>query len=345
MSLTASAPPLFPGGPRRPRRPWRRPAFWISLGLHVALLTSLLLWVRPRTLPPPAAPEGVEVVFESTQPAPGAPETPAANAPAPMEPPELEAPLTPPVPPPAAAPPPAPTPPEPAPAEPAPPVPQPARPEPAPRLPEAPDAETPPAEPLPELNTQTDLAEPTPLRLNPPPPPAPPRAEPTPKRPASPFFGTIDLGHSAPIALAPQAAPRRRPPPGGQMDMAMGPVPQRSLAPQRRNSTAGSPLSHVSGAKPSLDWGMAFQQWVQQRMFFPQAAAQAGEDGAVVLRVTVQKDGRVSAVQVITSSGSRWLDSASLSLFRDQIGPAFPAEMGMEENSTTLTFTTHYILR
>jgi len=348
MSLTASAPPLFPDGPHRPRRPWRRPAFWVSLSLHVAVLVVLLLSVRPRPLPTPAAPEGVEVVFESTQPAQEAQEAPAAEAPAPMEPPDPQARPLPPVPPPMAAPPPAPAPPapsEPSPAEPAPPVPQPAQPEPAPRLPEVPEAEVPPpTEPLPELDTHIDLARPTPLQLNPPPPPTPPRAEPAPPRPASPFAGTIDLGRSAPITLAPQPAPRRRPSPGQGMEMAIGPVPERSLAPRRYSPTSNSVLSYVSGARPTVDWSAAFQRWVQQRAFYPSAAAQRGEDGAVVLRVTVQKDGTISAVRIITSSGSRWLDSASLSYFRDQVGPAFPPEMREGQDSITLNFTTYYIL-
>ncbi|MXP62459.1 energy transducer TonB [Roseomonas sp. M0104] len=353
MSLTASAPPLFPGGPRRPRRSWRRPAAWISLALHLALLVALVLWGRPRQLPSPGMSEGVEVVFESQTPPQEAPSAPAAEAPAPQEPPDAQAPPATPPPPPAAASPPAPAPateapppPVEAPPQPAPapaPVPAPA-PAPAPPLPQAPEASLPPApEPMPELDTPPELTAPTPLELNPPPPPPP---QPTaPPRPASPFAGTVDLGRSIPMLQAPQPAPRRRPPPGGQVDMAIGSVPERSLMPRRDSPTIGSPLSYVSGAKPSLDWGSAFQQWVQRRMFYPRAAVQAGEDGAVVLRVTVEKDGRISAVRVTTSSGSRWLDSASLSLFRDQMGPAFPPEMVEQQNSTTLTFTTNYILR
>jgi len=351
MSLTASTPPLFSGGPRRPRRSWRRPAVWLSLAVHLALLAALLLWGRPRQLPSPAMPEGVEVVFESHTPPQEAPQgAPAAEAPPPQEPPDEQAsPTTPPPPAPATPPPPAPAPVPPSEAPPLPPAeapPQQASP--APALPQAPEAELPPPppEPMPELDMHPQLAAPTPLELNPPPPPPPPpRQPPAPSRPASPLAGTVDLGRSIPMLQAPQPAPRRRPPPGGQMDMALGPVPERSLMPRRDSPATGSPLSYVSGAKPSLDWGSAFQQWVQRRMFYPRAAVQAREDGAVVLRVTVQKDGRISAVRVTTSSGSHWLDSASLSLFRDQVGPAFPPEMLDQQDSTTLTFTTNYILR
>ncbi|MDJ0388421.1 TonB family protein [Roseomonas sp. E05] len=307
---------------------------------------ALVLWGRPRTLPSPGSQEAVEVVFES-QAAPQEAPSAAADAPAPTEPPDEQAPAAPP------APPPPPAPAEPAPPQPAPP-PTEAPPQPAPAQPvqppvetapqPAPDAELPPPAPVPELDIRPDLAPATPLRLNPPRPP-PARQEPAPPRPASPFAGTIDLGRSIPLTMAPQPAPRSRPAPGGQMDMAIGPVPERSLMPRRDSPAIGSPLSYVSGARPSMDWGSAFQQWVQRRMFYPRAAVQAGEDGAVVLRVTVEKDGRVSAVRVITSSGSRWLDSASLSLFRDQIGPAFPPEMLGGQDSTTVTFTTDYILR
>ncbi|MFC3124261.1 energy transducer TonB [Pseudoroseomonas globiformis] len=360
-----------------PRPPWRRVGAWVSLALHAALLLALLRWTEPREMGQPATGE-VPVVFETLQgggtPEPEAPaeEAPAGvpgpQGPTPTEPPDeaaTEAP--PPVVQAAPPPPPAQTPteavPEPPP-DPPPPVAEPVPPQPEPEPPVAeappPPAITPAPAPAPELPEpepleQTGLAAPTPLRLNPmalpPPPPEPPPPEPLPPEPApqpparrgTPFPGTTDLSQGPPVRLAPPA--RRAPPPGGGMDMALGPVPERSRAPRRSSAPGESNvLTHVSGVRPSGDWGSLFQSWVQRRGFYPPQAAQAGEDGLVVLRVTVQKDGRISAVRITSSSGSRWLDSASLSLFRDQVGPAFTPDMADEGDSTTLTFRTYYNL-
>ncbi|WBV43800.1 energy transducer TonB [Pseudoroseomonas cervicalis] len=146
----------------------------------------------------------------------------------------------------------------------------------------------------------------------------------------------------APQALrpaAPAAPARRAPGSAGGVDLSMGRVPElRMREGQRFNNTTA--MAHVGGAQPGADWGRQFQRWVQSRGFYPQQAAMRGEDGSVVLRVTVARDGRITAVQMISPTGSRWLDAAAVSLFRDQVGPAFPMTMPGEE--TVINFTIHY---
>ncbi|PHK94484.1 hypothetical protein CR162_13425 [Pseudoroseomonas rhizosphaerae] len=283
--------------------------------------------------PVPSPPVQPPPVMAAPAPPPAPSQAPPANPP-PAPPPALpslaEAPPAPPAPPVAEAPP--------APSEAPVAPPAPARMAEAPPAPEG-ELPTPPPAPLPDLSAA--LAPPTPLRLNPPrPPPPPPRPpEEAPPRP-NPLAGTLNLGPMAARPIAPAPQPRPAPARPGQLDMAVGPVPQRSRAPEPPAFRGNNSMVHVSGAQPGLSWGRAFQAWVQSRGFYPPQAAAAGEDGPVVLRVTVARDGRIEAVQITSRSGSRWLDAAALSLFRDQVGPAFTADM--EGDSTTLAFTVNY---
>lgn len=377
MSLSAATPMLGREGRRRRRL---GPAALASLALHAAVVAWLLFGLQPKPLMSPQGEEGVPVVFESTAsgpalPEPGetAPPPEAGAAPTPLAPPDPQAPPdpTPPQPqaeatPEAAPPPPLPVPAPLVPPPPAPPLPQPA-PEPLPQPParaEAPPRpqETappppaaltpfpepappgalalpppPPPAPLPELSAE--LAPPTPLRL------APPRSEAPPRPPAprpqaqNPFAGLPMVGPQALRPAAPSAPSRRAPGSAGGVDLSMGRVPElRMREGQSFNNTTA--MAHVGGAQPGADWGRQFQRWVQSRGFYPEQAAMRGEDGSVVLRVTVARDGRITAVQMISPTGSRWLDAAAVSLFRDQVGPAFPMTMPGEE--TVIRFTIHY---
>ncbi|MCQ4162565.1 TonB family protein, partial [Roseomonas sp. GC11] len=197
----------------------------------------------------------------------------------------------------------------------------------------------PPPAPLPDLSES--LASPTPLRLAPPrqQAPRPPQPEAPPQR--NPFAGMTMLPPQALTPRVPQPRPPSQPGRPGALDLAMGAVPQYRPSPNRQGSSSNTTsMTHVGGAQPGADWGRAFQAWVQRRGFYPPQAAMNNEDGSVVLRLTVARDGRILEAQIISRSGSRWLDAGAMSLFRDQIGPAFP--YGMEGESTTLNFTIHY---
>ncbi|WP_147465017.1 energy transducer TonB [Teichococcus wenyumeiae] len=274
-------------------------------------------------LPQPETMQSAPGDPESVPPLPVLPDLPPTP-----EPPSLPAPLPPgPV---AEAPPPLP---EPAPAPPAAPVPLPAPPveQPAP-------VEPPPEPPLPE-------------QALPPPPPAPPQAVPPPPSeaparprpaPASPFAGTLDLSRQGPIAMAPPprgGSPRQARPPGS-LDLSMGNVPQQ----RRRSAQADSNgnIGSVEGAQPTGSWRGAFLDWVRARSFYPQQAAMNGEDGNSRVRLTIDRSGRVRSVELVGRSGSRILDLALQSIFRDQRVPPFTPDM--EGDTMTMTFTMRYIL-
>jgi len=341
MNLAKLAPagPLQPG----PRRRWTIAA---SVLLHMAGF-ALLLSIAARRPPrfEQAAPS-YDLVFEGPvpdQPAQSAPPA-AADVPAPDD-----ALPGPPAPPPSSPPQPdgvASTEAQAAPssqaelqAPPAPPPAQPAVP---------PDAT--PAAP------QLAFAEPTNPEA-PPPPPAPLEIIPSPAPPtvrlAVPREETQPEQHSEimprpPPPLPPMPAPPRpRPPraaPGtfaNPMDLAFGPSPSAprpaargSVASRAINTAIGTPRLAPDPTDPGFamiaraanaDWGQALlAYWVSHR-YYPRQAVENGDQGTVLLEMTVDRFGHVESVEVKERSGSQWLDMAALGTFRGAHLPPLPA--------------------
>lgn len=276
--------------------------------------------------PPLPQPETVQSAPGDPEPVPALPVVP--DLPPTPEPPSVPVPLPPgPV---AEAPPPLP---EPAPAPPAAPVP----------LPSPPVEQPAPVEPLPEP--------PPAEQVLPPPSPAPPQAVPPPpsqaparpqQAPAPPFAGALDLSRRGPIAMAPppRGGVPSQPRPRGSLDLSMGNVPQERRR-TAQSDTSGN-IGSVEGAQPTGSWRGAFLDWVRARSFYPQQAAMNGEDGNSQVRLIIDRSGRVRSVQLVGRSGSRILDLALQSIFRDQRVPPFTPDM--EGETMTMTFTMRYIL-
>ena len=352
---------------RRTRSRLLRPMLVVSLVLHLALLAALLLMpAQPPehadtpessfeivmnggaanpTAPgqdqaPPAATPGLESPAPGPQPDPAPPPT---IAPAPIPdpappPPAPEVQATPPAPEP-----PAPeTPPEPAPPAPeAPPVPEPPPPVPEtpPQPPEPPQPETPPRPsapprvelPAPELPELVPLPAPPPPLPPPPPPPTP--APPRPRQLARPL---------------PRSTPRN---PSGF------PAPQDwsftggLVSPQSRSGASGQslmagpslPAPHITGAQLGRDWIAAYTAWVRAHLYYPEQAALNGEDGTAEVLVNIDRTGKVLSVELVTRSGSQWLDLSTTGMFRGAHVPAFPPDT--KENDATVDQTIQYILR
>jgi protein TonB len=215
-----------------------------------------------------------------------------------------EAPAAPPVPEPAAAPPPAQ--PEP-PAEP----PQPPEPQPVPPAPAPPQATTVPDEPPPPPPTPTPEIEPLPL-----PPPPPPRP---PAQPRSPPAHARSLAPTPPQAPASQnAAPAAAP---------AAPAP----------AAAPPPPSVISG-----DWQRSLNAWLQAHKTYPEEAKRRGDEGRAIVRFTVDRDGSVLSVELVSSTGSTLLDAAVEQLLRGAHLPAFPP--AMTEAAVTVSLQIRYSL-
>jgi TonB family protein len=273
---------------------------------------------------PPATPNAVP-----PPPSPPAPETPpsvAALQPAPQTPPTPPAPPAPPRPPSVIED--ATAPPSPLPLLPTPPIP-PAEVPPPPRA---------PAPPVREALIQPQLA-------RPPVPPAPVHpAAPTPPRPPRPFV--------------PQRPPAQRPadpnafptPMFSSLGGAFSPAANRPAAPSRElpgpvqsaSSSAYRPQYDLSGDDLGPGWERLFSDWVNRHKYYPDQAAENGEEGTAAVRITVDRNGRVNSVSLLERSGSQWLDAALEALFRSQSLPPLPADFAQSE--ATLNVQMHYIL-
>ena len=176
-------------------------------------------------------------------------------------------------------------------ASPEPPTPEPSTPEPAPPEPAppepAPPEPAPPALPPPEPPSIEQPA--------PPPAPAPPKPKPVPPRPA------------------PTHAP----------------APPRAPSPQTPIAPAPPPLAAPAAPAPIVDpsWQSGVAAWLETHKSYPEAALRRGEEGRVVVRITVVRSGQVLEAAVVGPSGSDRLDAATLTMLRGASLPAFPASM------------------
>lgn len=168
---------------------------------------------------------------------------------------------------------------------PEPPVPQP-EPDAAPREPEL--AELPP-EPLPEPALALEPA------------PLPPQTKPRPERAAP---------QPAPVVASERAAPADA--------LAAAPVAQ--APPAAVAAAPSAPPSVVVPAPapspPSVSYGSALLRWLERYREYPRTARLRRIEGVVVLRLTIERDGRLAEVTVAETSGSPILDEAALEMAR-----------------------------
>ncbi len=332
---------------------------WMVAGsvlVHALLLAFLVLVPpEPEQDQPANSPNEVSMVFESqgatkaSTPSPNQAASAAQGAPDATE----ETPQTttsaPPPPPPAPVTPPTPAPPTPA--EPSPPQPTPPPPEPQPPQtpqPETPQPETPPppvqpppppSPPAPRLPATVSLSE---GELPPPPPPRfvmpqpPPPLPPPPPRPSPPRLAARPPSQNpfAPQDWSLNAAPSTRAPSRSSRGIDLD-VP--SLGGQ-----TDSTMSYVAGARPSGDWIGALKRWVQAHTYYPEAALDQQQQGAVTVVFQVDRSGRVLSSSLARSSRSPFLDMGFLGEFRGATVPSFTPDM--TDPTTTVAFTMTYVL-
>jgi protein TonB len=161
-----------------------------------------------------------------------------------------------------------------------------------------PAPEPPPLEPPPPEPPLPDFAPPPPEEalavpdFKPPPPPPPPVKPPPPRPKPAPA--------RPPIAAAPQPAP----------------APVTSAPPtQAVPPVAGAPAPTAApGIVPN--WNVQLAAWLAAHKNYPNASRQRGEQGEVLIRFTVEDNGRVSAVSVDKGSGHADLDAAALRMLQ-----------------------------
>lgn len=201
---------------------------------------------------------------------------------------------------------------------------------------------------------------PTPTHAPPPaaPPPAPAEAEAQPEvnlnLPTSPL---AELPVPTPQP-APQAPPTPHPTPHRQRaqhymvmnNMSLGtPAPPVPFADKSLNLNIGgadndfanTPQITIQGHIGS-DWQAGFNKWVNDHIYYPQAAVEQNQQGSATIEFTVHRDGHVTGIHLLQSAGSPFLDQAWMDIFADNNVPPFPP--GTANDTIKITATLNYEL-
>ena len=142
------------------------------------------------------------------------------------------------------------------------------------------------------------------------------------------------FAHIVPFDLAPQQRRSLAAGNGRSLDLSAGPV--------IRNGSLQDSVEHVRGTHGMSDWGERLQEFVEEHKYYPREAADNGEQGSAVLRVTVSRDGTVKRLTLVSSSGSHLLDAAWMAVFRDNKLPPFNDDMA--GNEVTFNYELDYHL-
>ena len=176
------------------------------------------------------------------------------------------------------------------------------------------------------------------------PPPQPDERSAEPLPPPAPHYGTAlrprannnPFAHVMPFDLRPQQRQQQRSLAGNGrgLDLSAGPV----IASGRLQDS----VRHVMGTHGASDWGEQLREFVEEHKYYPREAADNGEQGSAVLRVTVSRDGTVKRLTLVSSSGSHLLDAAWMAVFRDNRLPPFNDDMSA--NEVTFNYELDYSL-
>jgi periplasmic protein TonB len=362
FSADSPEPPLA-ADHRRPNKPPARRRIAsgaaVSLVLHAVVLALLLVrlkWDRePEPLPPPST---VDMVFEG-----GRPEGPSTPEPTPVPVPSTARPSDIGGAPGGAAPPPPPEAAQPSPSEPQPVPPAEAPPKlalaPSPEPPPPLVVPPPPVLPSPPVVQPPPPTEPGPAEITVPPPPPPvPAQPPAPQTPAQkqtwPPMRQQPTTTTTP-STTPNAAkttPRHPSDFPAPMDFSFGPPtapgvptpgrPILSLGLPRRGPEDSAPFSLETNAEVGPDWRNALSEWVHEHAYYPEQAAELGQEGTTRVLVKTMPGGHVLSVEMEKRSGSPWLDLALEGLFRGAKLPPMPRSAGDEP--VEFHFTMHYII-
>ena len=94
-------------------------------------------------------------------------------------------------------------------------------------------------------------------------------------------------------------------------------------------------------ARLGADWEEALKSYWLRHRYYPQQAAENGEDGTVDVELTVSSTGRVQSAVIKSRSGSQFIDMAAVGTWRNAQLPPLPPELGA---NYTFTITIDYIL-
>ncbi len=93
--------------------------------------------------------------------------------------------------------------------------------------------------------------------------------------------------------------------------------------PQSDAQAALAPNVTIQG-DVGADWNAGFNKWVYAHLYYPNAAAEQGQQGTVTVEFTAHRDGHVTGLRMTDSSGSTFLDQAWTGIFAQNMLPPFP---------------------
>ncbi len=172
---------------------------------------------------------------------------------------------------------------------------------------------------------------------SPPPIPSPPPPRPAPRhssRPARPrpvpqqkyvFLNGMNYGNVSPAMPPPVHAP-------AGMNFSL---------PSSDAQAATSSDFAVKG-NAGADWEAALTKWVEEHAYYPQAAVEQNQQGTATVEFTVDRNGHVTGLRLLSSSGSTFLDQAWELLFSQNTLPPFPPDA--KDDHVVVRYTVHYIL-
>ncbi len=220
------------------------------------------------------------------------------------------------------------------------------RPSPIPTPSQAPPPAAPPPPPPAEAAAQPEV------NLNLPPMPLAPLPEPVPVPQPNPQPEQQQAAQQAQPSH-PTHNPVRRSPPHHYMvmnNLSVGnPAPPSQFENKSLNlnigganeSLANTPQITIQG-QIGTDWQAGFNKWVNEHIYYPQAAAEQGQQGAATIQFTVHRDGHVTGIHLLQSAGSVFLDQAWMDIFADNNVPPFPP--GTANDTIKITATLDYQL-
>lgn len=98
----------------------------------------------------------------------------------------------------------------------------------------------------------------------------------------------------------------------------------------------------VSSADVGEGWLNQLDAWLHRHGYYPEAAAENGEDGTVEVKFVVLQDGTVKGVQLIRGTHSPFLNLAPAAWLRNAHLPPLPP--GTKDGEATIDLTVRFIL-
>lgn len=142
------------------------------------------------------------------------------------------------------------------------------------------------------------------------------------------------------VTLPPSAPPQPQRQAAASAPAPTAPLPAAPSAAGASNAAGNDPRAK----KQEADYFAMVSAHLNRRKAYPVEARQARQQGVVVVRFTVDRNGNVSGVSIKRSSGHGTLDSATLALVQ-RVAPLPRMPASMQRDSLTLSLPIDYSLR